>query len=85
MRMRFVIHIHELLNAGLCVALRRRERDVAEQLLNRAEVRAIGEQVRGEGVAERVGVKIPIDVGEARVFFYDRANGARPETVSIVI
>jgi hypothetical protein len=52
MRMRFVIHIHELLNAGLCVALRRRERDVAEQFLNRAQVGAIREQVRGECVAE---------------------------------
>ena len=85
MRMRFVIHIHELLNAGLCVALRRRERDVAEQFLNRTQVCAIREQVRGECVAERVRMKIPIHVGEARVFFHNRANGARPETVSIVI
>ena len=85
MRMRFVIHIHELLNAGLCVALRGGERDVAKQLLNRAQIRAIGEQVRGEGVAERMGMKVPIDVGEARIFFNNRANGARPETVSIVI
>jgi len=85
MRMRFVIHIHELLNAGLRVTLRGRERDVAEQFLNRAQVRAIGEQVRGEGVAERMRMEIPIDVGEARIFFNNRANRARPKTVGRVI
>ena len=85
MRMRFVIHIHELLNAGLRVALRGGERDMAEQFLNRAQVRAIGEQVRGEGMAERMRMEVPIDVGEVRVFFHNRANRTRSKTVGSVI
>src|SRR6516165_147886 len=36
------------------IDLRRRQRSVAEQLLDRAHVAAAGEQVRGEGVAQCV-------------------------------
>ena len=71
MRVRFVIHIHELLNAGLRVTLRRRERDMAEQFLDRAKVCAIRQQMRGESVAERVGMKVPIDIGKTRILLDD--------------
>ena len=75
--MRLIVHIHELLNTGLRVSLRGGERDVAQQFLNRAEVCAVGKQMGGESVAERMGMEVPIHVGKARIFFHDRANGAR--------
>jgi len=61
------------------------ERLVAEEFLNGPEVSAIGEEMRGEGVAERVGVKVPVDVDEADVFFDDAAYGTLSETAAGVV
>src|SRR5271168_561285 len=44
-----------------------------------------GEKMRGEGVAEGVGMKVPVDVDEANVFFDDAADGARREAAAGVI
>jgi Uncharacterized conserved protein (COG2071) len=51
-----VIDLAETLGVDVAVDLRGRERGVAEELLDRAKVGAALEQVRGEGVAEPVGV-----------------------------
>src|SRR5262245_8897897 len=51
LRMRIPVDLGEPRRVEMCVLLRRRERSVAEELLDRAEVRAGLEQVRGEGVA----------------------------------
>ena len=52
------------------------KRLVPQQLLNGAQVGAIGEQVRGEGVPQRMRVQIPVHVYQAHVFFDDAADGA---------
>ena len=49
--MGFVVNIHQLADGGVGVFLRGRKRLVAEKLLNGAQVRPVGEQVRRESVA----------------------------------
>ena len=54
--MALAVHREQLGRVDVRVALRRAETRVAEQLLNRAEVGAALQQVRREGVAQRVGL-----------------------------
>src|SRR6266705_4244372 len=49
---------------------------MAEKLLNRAKIGAIGEQMRREGVTHRMRMQVPVDVGDANVFFDDAPDGA---------
>jgi hypothetical protein len=50
--MRLVVDIHELADRGVGVLLRGGERLVAKQLLNGAQVSAVGQQMRRKGVAQ---------------------------------
>ena len=81
----FVVDVHELADGGVGVFLRGGERLVAEEFLDGAKVSAIGEKMGGEGVAERVRVKVPVDVDETDIFFDDAANGTLGETAAGVI
>ena len=54
MRVRLPIHIQQLCSVDVRVALRRAEARVAEQLLDDAQVGAALQQVRREGVPQRV-------------------------------
>ena len=54
--MRAVVDLAQAARVHVAVHLRRRERAVAEQLLDRAQVGAALEQVRGEGVPQAVRV-----------------------------
>src|SRR5512146_3563834 len=65
--MRFVVDAAQMTRVDVAVHLRRRERAVSEQLLDRAEIRTAVEQVRGERVAQ------PVRVGD------DAAQRARVE------
>src|SRR5665213_91801 len=56
-RMRAVVDLAQAACVDVAVDLRRRERAVAEQLLDRAEIGAALEQVGGEGVAETMGMR----------------------------
>ena len=58
---------------------------MAEKFLDGAKVGAISEKMCGEGVAERVGVEVPIHVDEANVFLDDAAYGTLGEAASGVI
>src|SRR5215472_2488419 len=69
-RMRAVVHAPQMTGVDVAVDLRRRERAVAEQLLDRAEVRAAVEQVRRERVTQ------PMWVGD------DPAQCARVEALA---
>src|SRR5687767_10481894 len=51
-----VVHGTQALSADVSVTLRRREIGVTQQLLHRPQVRTAVEQVRGEGVAQCVGM-----------------------------
>ena len=75
-RMRLVVDVHELADGGMSIFLRGGKRLMPEQLLNGAQVGAIGQQVRGEGVPHRMRVQIPVHVYQAHVFFDDAADGA---------
>jgi hypothetical protein len=83
--MRLVVDVHELADGGVGVFLRGGERLVAEEFLDGAKVGAVGEKMRGEGVAERVGVEVPIHVDETDVFFDDAADGTLGETAAGVV
>ena len=78
----FVVDVHEVADGGVGVLLGGGERGVAEEFLDGAEISAVGEQVSGEGVAQRVRVEIPVDVDEADVFFDDAADGALGEAAA---
>jgi len=71
MRMGFVVDIHKLANGSVRIFLRRGKRLVAEQFLNRAQIRAVGKKMRRKGVAKRVRMQVPIDIHEANVFLDD--------------
>ena len=58
---------------------------MAEELLNGAQVGAVGEKMRGKGVAQGVRMQIPIHVDQADVFFDDAADGALREAAAGVI
>ena len=53
-RVRFPVHLEQLRGVDVRVALRRAEARVAEQLLDRAQVRAALQQMRRERVPQRV-------------------------------
>ncbi len=58
---------------------------MAEQFLDRAQVRAVSQKMRGKGVAQRVRMQVPIRIYEADVFFHDAADGALRESPSSII
>src|SRR5204863_3682638 len=62
-----------------CVALRRREARVAEQLLDAAQVRAAAEEVRREGVAERVRRRVAGHARGGEPALQRALHGAHPE------
>jgi len=83
--MGFVVDVHELADGGVRVFLRGGEGLVAEEFLNGAEVGAVGEEMRGEGMAEGVGMQVPVYVDEADVFFDDAADGTLREAAAGII
>ena len=83
--MGFVVDVHELADGGVGVFLRSRQGLVAQEFLNGAQVRAVGEKMCCKGVPQRVWVQIPIHVYEANVFLDDAANGALREAAAGVI
>ena len=58
------------------VDLRGGEALVAQEFLHAAEIRAVVEHVRGEGVAERVRADIRVEAGFDQVFIEFAADGA---------
>ena len=58
---------------------------MAEEFLDGTEVGAIGEEMRGEGVAEGVRVEVPVYVDQADIFFDDAAYGALCEAAARVV
>src|SRR3954452_10104092 len=65
--MRVEVDVSQALGAEVRVDLRRGDVGMAEHLLQRAQVAAAGEQVRGEGVAQRVRAHLVGEAGGTRV------------------
>jgi hypothetical protein len=84
-RVSFVVDVHELANGGVCVSLCRRKRLMAEQLLDGAQIRAVGQKMRGEGVAQRVGMDAPIDIHQGRILLENAVHRTRREARARVV
>src|SRR3954447_20888259 len=76
-RMGAAIDFKQTIGVNSRVDLRRRERSVPEQLLDGAEIAAAPEQVRGEGMAKRVGRRRVRQAKHAAQPFHDKLNDAR--------
>src|SRR5271167_93651 len=83
--MSFIVDVHQLTDGSVGVFLRGGKRLVAEEFLNGAQVSAIGEKMRGKGVAQGMRMQIPIHVDEADIFLDDAADGALREPAADVI
>ena len=56
--MGFVVHLHELIDAHMSIFLSCREVYMAQQFLNRSQIRAAVEEMRGECMANGVGADL---------------------------
>ena len=74
--MRLSVHVHQPPDVEVRVALGRAELRLAEQFLDRAEVGAGAEQVRGERVAKRVRADALWDAGCAGGRAHDAIDAA---------
>ena len=83
--MGLIIHFHEPADGSVSIFLCGGERSVAQQFLNSAQVSAIGEKMRGEGVAQRVRMQAPIDAREFYIFIYNSTDAARGESAAGMI
>ena len=66
--MAFLVDVQELLEVEVGVLLRRGQAGVAQELLDDPKIRAPAEEVRSEGVAERMGADLPADGRPPDVF-----------------
>ena len=69
--MRLVIDIHKVRYVQMGVFLRRRQRCVAEELLNDPEVGACLQEMRREGMPEGVGADLTAHADKACIFHDD--------------
>ncbi len=74
-----VVDLEQVLGRNMGVALRRRERGVAQELLDRAQIRAAVEQVRRARVTERMRMKIGSTGTERAVFVDEQLHGPNAE------
>src|SRR5438132_14386845 len=58
---------------------------MAEKFLNGAKIGPVGEQMRGERVTQGMRMQVPVDVGNANVFFEDSSDGARRKAAAGII
>src|SRR5947209_6047057 len=84
-RVRLVVNLHQLPDGSVRIFLRGGERLVAEQLLNGAKISAIREQMRGESVAQRMRVQVPVDVNQPDVFLDDASHRSLRQALARII
>src|SRR5215472_17261418 len=65
-RMSPIVHLHQVLRAHMRVAPGRAETAVAEELLDKSQIRAFAEHVGGEAVAKGVGSDAALDPRRSR-------------------
>ena len=82
-----VVDLEHVLHGELGVALRGGQALMSEHFLDGAQVGAFGQQVRGEGVAQRVGAHFDIHfrAKSPDVTFENAINGARGEPLAVNI
>src|SRR5207245_1557234 len=72
---RLVVDVHQLADGSVRVFLRGGERLMPEEFLDGAKVSAVRKQMRCERVTQRMRMQVPIDIGDAHVFFHDAPDG----------
>src|SRR5438132_6902599 len=77
--MRRVVHLQEMRDGDVRVTLRRRERGVAEHLLDGTKVGAAVEHVRRAGVPQRVRVEIRASRAREPPLADEQLDRTRPE------
>ena len=83
--MRLVVHGHQVYEGNLRILLRGGEPRVAQQLLDGAQVGAVGQQVRGVRVAEAVRMDGRIAAQVDCVKLDDAVNAARGQAMVAVV
>src|SRR5918993_1762371 len=79
------VRLDQLCGVEVCIALRRAQPSVAEQLLDRAQVGAALEQVRGKRVAQRVRADAEPGAALPHVLAHESIDAPRREAVSLVV
>src|SRR5271157_3848023 len=80
--MRAVVHLHHVLDRKLSVSLRGRQALVAEHLLDGAQVSALLQHVRAEGVPQSVWMNVGREPARNGDLLDDAANAASGQTAS---
>jgi len=80
-----VVGLLEARGRQVRVDLRRRERLVAEKLLDAAQVRPVVEHVRGEAVPQGVGADARIESGLGQILIQLAANAPRAEPLPVLV
>src|SRR5947209_18479245 len=75
--MELPVHSLKALLIHVCVDLRRRNIGVAQHLLDYAQIGAVPEQMRGETMAEKVGVNVLFQARALCVFLDDLPDARR--------
>ena len=78
------MHLTEVRVGDVCINLRRVNRGVAEELLDRANVGTIREQVGGEGMSKSMRRDAARDTGTRHILFQMSLNIARSDAVQLV-
>ena len=56
-----------------------------QQLLNGAEVSSVRQQMRGKRVAQRMRMKVPLNICHPHVFFHEPANRSLRQSTSRIV
>src|SRR5215831_11601297 len=83
--MGFVVDVHELADGSVSIFLGSGKRLVAEKFLDSAQIGAVGKQVGGKSMTQRVRVQVPIHVCQTHVFFHDAPNGTLREAAASIV
>ena len=76
MRMRLAVHLAQPFNTHMSVYLGSRQALVSEHLLHNADIRAVIDQMRCEGMPERMRADLLRNSGFSHVLFYYHCNSA---------
>src|SRR5438094_7912692 len=83
--MRLIVNVDQLLDGYLSVLLRGRQAYVPEHLLDRAQVCALGQEVRGEGVPQRMRARLEVGAEPPDVFLHQAVDrpGREPASTGV--
>ena len=84
-RVGLIVDVHQLLDGCVGVLLGCGKRLVSEQFLDRAQIRAIRQQVRRECMSLGMRMQVPVDICEPHILFHNPAHTALRQPASAVV